>query len=117
MQSILDKLKAYITSDFLNIAWILVALYLVVWGIAWVLARMGNADRTLLYRCCHAWFIAMLIHCLAVTGLSAYWFFNYQRIPTFWSYFPVYLFMLVLDIPILFGAHGSKAKFADYHQN
>ena len=117
MQDILNHLKAYFGSGYLEYAlWLLLLGYALTYAVAFLLARAGRTDRTILFRCRRAWAIALLVHLLAVTGVTIKWFAQYGYFASFWSYFPWYLAMLILDAYVIAAAVLTIDHFASYQQ-
>lgn len=117
MTEVITKLKAYLVSPHLHFAWALVLLYLLVFGLAYLLARAGRSDRTILFRCRRAWAVALILHALFVTSLTIKWLLDYGYFPSFWSYFPWYLGMLIVDGYLIAAAMTSLGRFASYSQS
>lgn len=116
MQNTLAALKAYFGSGYLEYAlWLFVG-YLIAYGLAVLLARAGPTHRTIIFRCRWAWAIAVTVHVLIVTGVTIKWYYQYGYFHSFWSYFPWYLGMLLLDVYIVASAVLQIDRFASYQK-
>ena len=115
MQDILNQLKDYFVSGYLAHAlWLLFLGYGATYALAFLLARTGGTDRTVLFRCRRAWAIALLLHCLATTGVTIHWFLQYGYFHSFWSFFPWYLGMFILDVYLIVMTLMTIDRVANY---
>jgi len=115
MQNIISALEAYFTSEYLKFAiWLLLLGYLLAYGLAFLLARAGGTDQTILFRSRRAWAIAMLVHLLAVIGFTIKWFLLYGIFKSFLYYIPWYVAMMIFDCFVMVNAFVSIHRVSNY---
>jgi hypothetical protein len=117
MNQFLAHLKIYFGSDYMQYAiWLILAGYVAAYILAFSLARFSGTDRTILFHCRRAWVVALVVHALFVTGFTIRWFLLYGIFLSFWSYFPWYLGMLIVDAYFIFVGIISIDRYASYQQ-
>lgn len=115
LQELLSRLKTYLASDYLRYAWCLLVFgYAMAYAIAYLIARAGHSDKTLLCRCRRAWAIALIFHALVVAGTTIKWITEYGYFPSFWLYFPWYIGMLLIDGFVIVASLSSADRFTTY---
>jgi hypothetical protein len=87
----------FLKSDYLHMWWLLLALYLLCYGMAWVLATVGQRDTTV-QRCRQAWAWAVFIHLITVVALTLVWWQTFGVFRSFFSFLPLYLGLGLIDL-------------------
>ena len=114
----LNDILTFIKSDYLrNFWWLTLAGYVVTYGIAQLIARVGTrSGYTILYQCRQAWGIAFLLHGLASAGVVIYWWQQNGMFASFWRYFPFYLALFIFDLVVAISLFASRQHYVNYHE-
>lgn len=93
----LNDILAFFKSDYLHLWWLLVAGYLVSYGLAWALATAGRLG-TIVQRCRHAWAWAFCVHLAAVVGLTIFWWQRFGFFKSFYFFLAFYVILGMVDL-------------------
>ncbi len=118
MSQLFDEIMQLVKNDYLTYFWwLVVAGYILAYGLANLLARAGDHNQgTLFSRCRKAWSIAFFLHALATVGIGVIWFVQNLKLASLWSYFSLYIAVAVADLCLGIGLFATRTKYFTFHE-
>lgn len=93
----LNDILNFVKSDYLSLWWLLVAGYLVCYGLAWILASAGR-QGSIAQRCRQAWAWSFALHFVAVVALAILWWQKFGVFRSFYVFLSFYVVLGLIDL-------------------